>query len=188
MKDRIKELTLEYGGKWSFDHVQRLLGLIDIIAENIEYNKTAVYYAAYLHDWGAFPRFNPENVEQEHEIRSKKVAEQILADSELSADTKSIIFDAIENHDYRTGVKSKYIETTLLREADFLDFLGIIGISREFARGPKDIKECWNRTMSRKYGVIDKFTLQKSKEIAKIRISEMDEFFKLLEKESFGNF
>lgn len=188
MHDKIKKLTIEYGGQWGFDHVQRLLNLIKIIGEGIDYDEEVIYYATYLHDWGAFPKFNPEGIEREHEVRSQKAAEKILADSELNFSTKSIIFDAIINHDYRTGSKTEHIETTLLREADFLDFLGIIGIAREFARGPRDIKECWNQVLLRRDGVIDKFTLPKSKEIAKIRCDEMDEFINKLKQESFGNF
>lgn len=183
----IEKLTLEYGGKWSYEHVQRLLNLIKIIGGNINYNTKAIYYATYLHDWGAFPKFNPDLVEQGHEVRSRKIAEQILSDSELSSQTKDIIFEAIENHDYRTNNQTKYIETTLLRDADFLDFLGIIGIAREFARGPKDIKECCNSAIIRRDGVINKLTLDKSKEIANIRLSEMNKFIELLKQESFGH-
>jgi HD superfamily phosphodiesterase len=188
MKNKIKNLTLEYGGSWGFDHVQRVLSLIKIIGENVDYNEGAVWYSTYLHDWGAFPNFNPEKGELGHEVRSRRVAETILSESELTSSIKNIIFEAIENHDYRTCRQTKYIETTLLRDADFLDFLGIIGIAREFARGPKDIKECYKHTIARRDAVINKLTLPKAKMIAEIRLSKMNEFLELLEQESFGYF
>lgn len=188
LKNKIKNLTIEYGGSWGFDHVQRVLSLIKIIGENVDYNEEVVWYSTYLHDWGAFPKFNPEKVELGHEVRSREVAETILSESELTSSIKNIIFESIENHDYRTCHQTKYIETTLLRDADFLDFLGIIGIAREFARGPKDIKECYKHVIARRDAVINKLVLPKSKMIAKTRISRMNEFLELLKKESFGYF
>lgn len=186
MKNKIENLTLEYGGSWIYNHVQRLLNTIKIIGEGIDYNEEAIWYAAHLHDIGAFAPYNPEKIELGHEIRSRQAAEIILADSNLDSKTKDIIFEAIENHDYRSENKSKYIEAVLLREADFLDFIGTIGIAREFARGPKDVKECCNMIFARRDGVIDKFTLPKAKELTKIRLAKMDEFFKTLQQESFG--
>lgn len=187
-KRKIRSLTIEYGGTWVLNHIQRVLSIIKIIGEDINYDEEAIWYAAYLHDWGALPAFNPEKMELGHEVRSRIVAESILSDSELDIHTKSIIFEAIENHDYRTCNQTKYIETTLLRDADLLDFLGMIGIAREFARGPKDIKECYKQAIARRDGVINKLTLPKAKMIAEIRISKMNEFLELLEQESFGYF
>jgi uncharacterized protein len=186
IKNKVESLTIEYGGPWIFNHVQRVLNLIKIIGENINYDEEATWYATYLHDWGACPQFNPEKVELRHELRSRRVAETILSDCELSDSTKNIIFEAIENHDYRTCNHINYIETTLLREADFLDFLGTIGIAREFARGPKDLKICYEQVIARRDGVINKLTLPKAKRIAEIRVVKMNEFLELLTKESFG--
>ena len=59
-----------YGGSWIFNHVQRVLNLIKIIGADINYDEEAIWYATYLHDWGACPQFNPEKVELGHELRS----------------------------------------------------------------------------------------------------------------------
>lgn len=88
--------------------------------------------------------------------------------------TKNIIFETVENHDYRTCNPINYIETALLRDADFLDFLGTIGIAREFARGSKALKKCCEQVIARRDGVINKLTLPKAKGIAEIRVLKMN--------------
>ncbi|VBB09711.1 Hypothetical protein LUCI_5009 [Lucifera butyrica] len=185
-KQKIKRLTVEYGGQWSYQHVQRVLNLIRLLGEGMNYDAEAVWYAAYLHDWGAFPQFNPDRVELGHEIRSRQVAETMLAGMELPDRSKKIILEAIENHDYRSDNRSQFMEAALLRDADFLDFLGFIGIAREFARGPKDMKECCKQAVARRDGVLNKLTLPRAKEMAAVRLAEMNDFLERLKQESFG--
>jgi hypothetical protein len=77
-------------------------------------------------------------------------------------------------------------ESLLLREADALDMLGVIGISREFAWGPNDLQKCYNRILARRAAIQDCLTLPIAQEIAKLRLARMDNLLSLLQEESFG--
>ena len=52
-RNEIARLTEEYGGEWGMNHTRRLLELISIIGEGMDYNNEAIWLAAHLHDWGA---------------------------------------------------------------------------------------------------------------------------------------
>jgi uncharacterized protein len=181
----IEKLTFEYGEGWAVAHVQRLLKLIEQIGVDLEYDVQAMRWAVYLHDWGAFPKYSQPGCE--HALRSKQIAEiDILPNVDLPAQMKAIILEAIELHDFRDKRPVNSNEALLLREADFLDFLGVIGIAREFARGPKDLQKTYQQILSRKEQIKDRFTIPQARELAKERLARMDEFFKYLLEESFG--
>jgi hypothetical protein len=67
-----------------------------------------------------------------------------------------------------------------------LEFLGMIGIAREFARGPKNLDTCYQRVLSRRYGVEGRFQLLRAREIARLRLERMEECLRWLREESFG--
>lgn len=181
----IEKLTFEYGEGWAMAHVQRLLKLIDLIGVDLDYDVQAMQWAVYLHDWGAFPKYSQPGCE--HALRSKQVAKrEILPNVDLPDKMKTIILEAIELHDFRDKRPVTSNEALLLREADFLDFLGVIGIAREFARGPKDLQKTYKQLLSRKEGIKDRFTIPNAQRIARERLARMDEFFKDLQEESFG--
>lgn len=181
----IDNLTQEYGESWAAAHVQRLLKLIDQIGVGMDYDRQAILWAVYLHDWGAFPRFSQPNCE--HALRSKQVAEtEILPQVDLPPNVKAKIVEAIELHDYRDKRSVPSTEALLLREADFLDFLGVIGIAREFAKGPKNIQKSYQQILKRRDEIKDRFTIPSARLIAVARLARMDDFFKALLDESFG--
>jgi len=181
----IETLTREYGANWAVAHVHRLLKLIDQIGVEMDYERQAITWAAYLHDWGAFPKFSQPDCE--HALRSKQVVEsEILPQVDLPVDIKDKILEAIELHDYRDKRPVRSSEALMLREADFLDFLGAIGIAREFAKGPKDLKKSYQQILKRREAIKDRFTIPQAKEIAQVRLARMEEFFESLLDESFG--
>jgi uncharacterized protein len=182
----IEKLTQEYGDDWAVAHVQRLLKLIDQIGAGVEYDRQAILWAVYLHDWGAFPKFSQPNCE--HALRSKQIVEaEILPRVELPSEVKAKIIEAIELHDYRDQRPVQSAEALLLREADFLDFLGVIGIAREFAKGPKNIQKSYQQILKRRDEIKDRFTIPQARLIADERLARMDIFFKALLDESFGH-
>jgi HD superfamily phosphodiesterase len=181
----IEHLTLEYGEGWALAHVQRLLKLIEQIGAGLEYDPQAMQWAVYLHDWGAFPKYYQPGCE--HALLSKQVAEaEILPNVALPEPTKAIILEAIELHDYRDKRPVQSNEALLLREADFLDFLGAIGIAREFARGPKDLQKSHKQILARKEEIKGRFTILEAKKLAEERLACMEAFLNALMKESFG--
>lgn len=185
LKD-VEHLTSEYGEGWGISHVRRVLSLIEQIGRGMDYDREAIQFAAYLHDWGAFPRYRLPGVD--HALRSCEIAEnEILPQTGLSSTAKSIILEAIAKHDYRCMEPVESTEALLLREADFLDFLGVVGIAREFAWGPNNLQKCYDRVLARIAGVRDRFTIPEAQSLARQRIAEMEPFLARLVDESRGN-
>jgi HD superfamily phosphodiesterase len=182
--DDIIQMTLEVGEDWAVSHAERLLWLVEQIAET-PYDSEVLELAAYMHDWGAFPRYALNDVE--HAVRSRQVAEEeILPFIDLTPEQRTILLEAIELHDYRDSRPTRSKEALLLREADMLEFLGMIGMAREFARGPKNVETCYKRIISRRKGIQERFTLPCAKEIAQVRLQRMETSLEWLMDESFG--
>lgn len=181
----IERLTKTFGEGWAFPHVQRVSRLAERISGSLSYNPDWFWYAAYLHDWGAFPRYRLPGVD--HALRSRQVAEsEILPACGLPAEALPVILEAIEKHDYRDPRPVNSTEALLLREADFLDFLGPVGVAREFAWGPNDLGKVIQRIRGRIAGVRGRFTLPLAQEIAEQRILEMESLLIRLEEDSQG--
>ena len=183
--DDIIQMTLKVGEDWAIAHAKRLLKLIELIGRDIPYDPHILELAAYLHDWGAFPAYIHKDVE--HATRSRQVVEaEILPHLDLTSEQKTILLEAIELHDYRDMRPPKSNEALLLREADMLEFLGMIGMAREFARGPKNVETCYRRILSRRYGIQGRFTLPQAQVIAQVRLARMETSLQWLLDESFG--
>lgn len=181
----LRDLTIEYGEGWGYPHVCRVLRLVEEIGTGLAYDQTIILYAAYLHDWGAFPHYSQAGVE--HALRSMQVAEkEILPHTNLPENDQSAILDAVALHDFRDLRSARATESLLLREADMLDMLGVVGVLREFAWGPNDLKVCYARAMARRDGIVGRLTLPRSKSMAEKRLSCMERLFSELISESFG--
>jgi HD superfamily phosphodiesterase len=183
--DDIIQMTLQVGEAWAVAHAKRLIQLIKQIGDDMQYDAHVIELATYLHDWGAFSKYMRKDVE--HAIRSRQVVEaEILPCLDLTSTQKDILLETIELHDYRDLRPTKSNEALLLREADMLEFLGAIGMARDFARGPRNVETCYKRILSRRDDIQGHFTLPHAQEIAKVRIERMNLFLKELEEESLG--
>ena len=183
--ENIVQMTLEVGEDWAIAHAKRLIELVKQISDGLPYDPQVMELAAYMHDWGAFPKYMQKNVE--HAVRSRQVVESvILPHLNLTADQRERLLEAIELHDYRDMRPTKYNEALLLREADMLEFLGMMGMAREFARGPKNVETCYKRVLSRRDGIRDRFILPRAQEIAKTKLDRMETCLGWLNEESFG--
>jgi uncharacterized protein len=183
--DDIVQMTLQTGGSWAIAHARRLMEIIREIGIDVSYDVNVLTLAAYLHDWGAFPTYLEKNVE--HALRSRQVVEaEISPRLGLSNSACQILLEAIELHDYRDQRLPHSSEALLLREADMLEFLGMMGMAREFARGPKDVEICYRRIISRRTGIEGRFTLPRAQETANIRLEHMTQCLKWLKDESYG--
>jgi HD superfamily phosphodiesterase len=124
--DNIIQMTLQAGENWAVAHAKRLLELIKQIGVDLPYDSHVMELATYMHDWGAFPQYIQKQVE--HAIRSRQVVEmEILPRLDLTPAQNTILLEAIELHDYRDTRPTTSNEALLLREADMLEFLGMIG-------------------------------------------------------------
>jgi HD superfamily phosphodiesterase len=181
----IIQMTLEVGEDWAIAHARRLIELAKQISDGLPYDSHVMELAAYMHDWGAFPVYIKKDVE--HAVRSRQVVEsEILPHLNLTPEQKENLLETIEHHDYRDARQTKSNEALLLREADMLEFLGMMGMAREFARGPKNVETCYKRILSRRNGIQGRFTLPAAQEVAKVRLERMETALQWLNEESFG--
>jgi uncharacterized protein len=181
----IIQMTFEAGEDWAVAHAKRLIELGREISADLSYDHHIFELAAYLHDWGAFPKYAQKNVE--HAIRSRQVVEaEIIRQLDLTPVQKEALLEAIELHDYRDTRPTTSREALLLREADMLEFLGMIGMARDFARGPRNVKTCYKRILSRHDEIQGRFILPRAQEIAGIRLQRMERGLEWLIEESFG--
>jgi len=182
--DELDELTRLEGDAWRLSHVRRVLKLTEVIGQGLAYDTTAMTIAIYLHDWGGYPRFKKPGIE--HAIRSRQVAEtMILPQMELPPAIVPVILEAIEYHDYRDLRPVTTTEALLLREADFLDFLGIIGLVREYGRGPADLVSAFQVILTRREIIRERFTLPLARELATVRLERLQQCLLWLQEESF---
>ena len=183
--DDIIRMTFEAGEDWAVAHAKRLIELGREIGSDLKYDPQVFELAAYVHDWGAFPKYSQRNVE--HAIRSRQIVEtEIISQLDLSPTQKNVLLEAIELHDYRDTRPTTSNEALLLREADMLEFIGMIGMARDFARGPRNVETCYKRILSRRDEIKDRFTLPRAQAIASIRLRRMETSLEWLLQESFG--
>jgi HD superfamily phosphodiesterase len=183
--DDIAQLTLKVGESWAIAHARRLIKLAKEISVDLPYDAQIIEFAAYLHDWGAFPCYLQKGVE--HALRSRQIVEtEILPKLDISTSAGQVLLEAIEFHDYRDMRPPRSTEALLLREADMLEFLGMLGMALEFTRGPKDIEVCYRRILERRGGIQERFSLPRAQEIAQARLVHMQQCLNWLEEESLG--
>jgi uncharacterized protein len=181
----LEQMTAEYGEGWALPHVHRLLKLIGRIDAGLTYDKEALTYAVYLHDWGAFSRFCRSGID--HAQRSRQIAEsEVLPQTSLNATQKEIILDSIEFHDYRCVLPVWTQEAVLLREADFLDFLGAIGVAREFSWQPNQLRKAYDRLFTRRDEICHRFTIPAAQQIAAERVERMNAILEWIREDSMG--
>jgi uncharacterized protein len=181
-KEELVRLTREYGGEWGINHTQRLLRLVEIIAEGLEYDRELVWVAAHLHDWGGYGAWIQPGVD--HALRSGEVAHEYLEQRGYPQDWIRAVVLCIDTH--HQGGRDRPIEAQLLSDADALDFLGVVGILRDFAKKPKTMREAFDTTQKRKAKLPAQLCLEKSRQIAAQRVQEMEHVLKRFEEESFG--
>ena len=182
--EEIMRMTEEYGGEWGINHTRRLLHLISIIGGGVQYDQEVVWLAAHLHDWGAYSPWAQAGID--HVIRSRQVAQEFLQEREVPDELIQAVLECIESH--HLGDPDRRIEAILLSDADALDFLGAVGVLRDFAKKPKALREAYKSTKYRREKLPRMICLDKTKEIAQKRIQEMDQILSDFEEETNGYF
>jgi uncharacterized protein len=184
LRQEVAHLTEEYGGQWGISHVRRLLHLISEIAEDRAYDEEVVWLAAHLHDWGAYSAWAQPGVD--HAVRSTQVAAPFLRERGYPEERIQKILECIATH--HSGDPDRSLEAVLLSDADGLDFLGIVGILRDFSKSPRDMRKAFATVRSRREKVPNLLCLEKTKLMAEKRLKEMDHILALFEQDSFGCF
>lgn len=110
------------------NHVRRVVKTAKDLCDKEGAKLEVVLPAAYLHDCFTFPKNHPERVSSSRVAAEK--AEEFLLSICYPKEHLEEIKHAIVAHSFSLGVKPKTIEAQIVQDADRLDALGAIGISR----------------------------------------------------------
>ncbi|MFX0093291.1 MAG: HD domain-containing protein [Candidatus Hodarchaeota archaeon] len=114
---------------WGYSHSQRVLELSLNLAkeQNHKIDTDSIVAASFLHDVGAFKDYRIEGID--HSDRSVQLVDEILPKISFPQEKLPIVKDIIEGHMFYKEPSSR-IESILFHDADVLDFMGFIGITR----------------------------------------------------------
>ncbi len=184
--EEVVRLTEEHGGLWGLNHTRRLLRLVESLADAEPYDAEVVWLAAHLHDWGAYEPWAAPGVD--HLQRSLEVVDPFLAGAGCPEETRTRVLECIAHHHSRAAEPGMSREAMLFHDADVLDFLGAVGILRDFSKNPRDLRAGYESARKRRERLPSTLFLERSASLAEPRLQEMDAFLSAFEAGSFGLF
>ncbi|SEF64297.1 uncharacterized protein SAMN04488244_102327 [Vibrio hangzhouensis] len=110
------------------NHVVRVVKCAEALALDECANLAVVMPAAYLHDCFTFPKSHPERSSSSH-IAAEKAC-QFLTKVNYPSEHLQAIHHAIVAHSYSANVTPETLEAKIVQDADRLDALGAIGVTR----------------------------------------------------------
>lgn len=181
-RDEIVRLTREYGGDWGIKHAERLLRLVELLADGQAYDREVVWLAAYLHDWGGYQPWLTPGVE--HYDRSVEVVREFLAERGCEPELMGPVLECIQFH--HGGKPTRSIESRLFTDADALDLLGVAGFARCFSMAHRNLQS--GLGLVKKYRDLSLAAIlsDKGRELAASRVEKTDDLIRQFEEELFG--
>lgn len=174
---------------WGFGHAERnyLLSMKIAKSENLKIDEDALFAAAFLHDIGSFNRVKGED----HAVTSANMVGEKLKKFGFPMEKLETVKGAILGHFYNAKVP-KEPTAIVLHDADALDFMGNIGITRVLSLTTRI--ESWVPTLDKSFGTLGRMNkkfealihTKAGKEIAQKRAKEAEKFFEIVEKETYG--
>ncbi len=188
-KQKLLELVKDFKhSAWGFSHFTRIFELSLELgrAEQFEIDSEALFAAAYLHDIGAFEPYSQKN--EDHSDVAIENCDAILKSIDFPAEKNQLVKDIIKSHMFYAKPVNN-LESKIFHDADTLDFMGTIGITRILSIIGK---EDWTPDLDSAIKLIKKFCteLQSSlvthtaQKIGRVRKKEMEEFLKNLAEET----
>lgn len=116
-----------------FLHFQRVVNTAKRLCRELQGDMNIVLPAAWLHDLVSLPKNHPDRSKASY--HSAQSAIDYLRSVNYPDRFREPIFHAIESHSFSANVAPKTLEAKIVQDADRLDALGAIGISRCFAVG-----------------------------------------------------
>ena len=130
LKDKI-QCYFKSGGGHGFDHVQRVHDVAVKISEGEDVDMDIVRAAALLHD---IARSKEDEEDICHAEEGSKMAKEILKEMNFPEEKIDKVVHAIAVHRYSKGLKAESREAEVLQDADRLDVLGTLIITRVFEK------------------------------------------------------
>lgn len=184
-KQKLLEISKKFEHPaWGFSHFTRVykLSLELAKAQQANIDEEALYAAAYLHDIGAFESYRKEG--KDHSDIAIENCEEILNSIEFPSGKIPLVKEIIKSHMFYANI-GESIESIIFHDADTLDFMGTIGITRILSIVGIDD---WTPDLQSAIKLIEKFNnelphslvTEKAKEIGHIRKKQMEAFLKSL--------
>ncbi len=173
---------------WGMSHFTRVYELTLKLADmrKLEIDQESLFAAAYLHDMGAFDPYRKKDID--HAEASANSCEEVLKSLGFPPEKIDKVKDIIRTHMYYAE-PSGQIESVLFRDADILDFMGIIGIIRILSIVGKDtwapnLNSAINLIRNFDKTLIHKLSSDQAKEIGVKRRGEMKAFLENLSEQT----
>jgi uncharacterized protein len=185
--DEVEALVARVGTHpvWGHAHCLRVHALAEELAasEQLSYDAEILRIAALLHDVGLYKPYAFREA-PDHAKRSADVAERILKDGDYPPQATKAVLDAILHHPPGAPPGGS-AEAALLKDAVALDYLGAIGLSRVLAMvgtedDVPDIPAALWHAESLRRRIPGFLVFESSKDIARERVIEMDDFLRSL--------
>ena len=199
LKNEIQKI-MDNDSAHDFEHVMRVYKNAQKICKKEKANEKLVLSAALLHDIVSYPKSDKRS--KLSSLQSAKKSKQILKKYDFSKEEITIIYNAIRDHSFSQNKVPVTLEGKILQDADRLDALGAIGITRVFATAGSlerpfyniDDPFCKSRTPNDKIWTVDHFyqkllkleslmNTKSGKVEAKIRTRVLKEFLNQLKQE-----
>ena len=130
LKNYVKKIYLKNDPAHDFEHIMRVYKNAEKICKTENANKKLVLISVLLHDIVKIPH-SSKNSKSSADVSAEKSV-KILKKMNMSQIEIDIISEAISNHSFTKKKISNSIEGKILQDADRLDAIGAIGISRAF--------------------------------------------------------
>jgi uncharacterized protein len=173
---------------WGVEHYERnyLLGLKLAEADSLRIDDDVLFAAAFLHDMGVFEPYVVAGAE--HSQTATENIESVLNTTDFPIRKITDVKTAILAHMFYAEVPENNT-AIVLHDADTLDFLGIIGVTRILSLSTR---HPWASDLQTAVATLENFSdqlpaslkTQTAKTIAKKRVAEMRNFLETLKKQS----
>jgi uncharacterized protein len=177
-----------------FGHQPRLYALTQQIGQGLAYDDDVVFAAVWLHDLGVFIGHRPESEAAlktwDHVAYITEKAPTILTDSGFPKEKIPAVLEVIRTHQPHDTPLT--LEATIARDADILEQLGAIGITRTLAKLGSDTRfhtftDALHALKKQLETLPSQLLLEPSKSLAIPRLKLMQTFIAALESEAGPN-
>lgn len=173
-----------------FGHQPRLYALTKQIGQDLAYDDDVVFAAVWLHDLGVFIDHRPEDEADlktwDHVAYITEKAPAILEEAGFPTEKVPAVLEVIRTHQpHETPIT---LEAKIVRDADILEQLGAIGVTRTLAKLGSDTRfntftDALHALKKQLETLPNKLHLEASKKLAASRIELMRSFIQSLESE-----
>lgn len=182
-------------------HVARVVDTAKKIAQVEKADKDVVITAAWLHDCVNIPKDSPLR-SQGSKMSAERASELLTSIGKKDSFIQSVAH-AIEAHSYSAGVAPQTLEAKIVQDADRLDALGAVGLSRCFLvggsldrqlyneqdpfcadRAPDDTKFCIDHFFVKLFKIPESLNTRSARIVAESRIAFMKAFLNQLSEET----